>query len=401
MSALFDPITINTVTIPNRIVKSAMGEGQADGQGRPTPELIKQYARWSRGGVGLAITGITYVDPRYRFTDRDLGLHDDANVEPMRALTDAVHEHEGKIFVQLNHAAPQVPRARALQNGPRAPSWSLSKTNFTLGRPLSDRELRATIMDFALAASRARAAGFDGVQLHAAHGYLLSRFISPRHNRRLDRWGRGFEGRLALLREVLVAVRTAVGQDFPLTLKLNAHDGTRFGGLDVESSVRIAQRLEGQGLLDAVEVSAGTADVGMGFYPNRGGMPLDLTERFLRQELPFLRPLLPFLRPLFLLAARQVAMPGEAYFLPEAERFAQALAIPVICVGGIRSLERAEQILASTKVAMVSMARPLLRQPSLPRAWQQGSGVRASCSSCNRCIVQIGLGQGLRCWSRR
>jgi len=398
--SLFDPITINGVTIRNRIVKSAMAEGLADAGGRPTPALIDLYRRWARGGVGLAITGMTYIDPRFSFTDRELGLYDDALVAPLRALTDAVHEHEGRVFAQLNHAPPQIPRAKAVAHGPRAASWGLCRTNFTLGRPYSDAELRAVVRAFAAAAGRARDAGFDGVQLHAAHGYLLSRFLSPRHNRRRDRWGGDFEGRLALLRETLAAVRAEVGPAYPVAIKLNAHDGAA-GGLELEDALRVARRLEAEALLDAVEVSAGTADVGLGFYPNRGGIPLDLTDRFLGAELPLLRPLLPLLRPLFWRAAEQVALRQEAYFLPEARRFAAELRVPVICVGGIRSRAVAEQILAETSVAMVSLARPLVRQPALPRAWQRGSSLQAACSSCNRCFVQIGLDQPLRCWSRR
>jgi 2,4-dienoyl-CoA reductase-like NADH-dependent reductase (Old Yellow Enzyme family) len=395
---LFTPITIRGLELPNRIVKSAMAEGHCDEFGRPAPGLARLYERWSEGGVGLAITGMAHVLPGYSYTGREIGLHDEASIEPLRAVTAAAHRHAGKIFAQLCHAPPQLPRSRARRLGAVAPSAGFNKTNLLFDRQIPGSELERLARAFGQAARRAREAEFDGVQLHAAHGYLLSRMLSPRHNRRRDGWGGDFERRLRFPLECVRAVRSAVGSDFPIAVKLNLHDGERHG-LEPEQGIEIAHRLEAAGV-DAIEVSAGTGDVGLGFYPNKGGVPIASGREFLRRELPLLRPLLPLSRPVIERLTRRAAFEHEAYFLPLAERVAAAVSIPVICVGGVRSRSVAERILATSRVQMVSLARPLVREPSLPRRWQRGDADQASCESCNECFVRIGLGEPLRCHRR-
>jgi 2,4-dienoyl-CoA reductase-like NADH-dependent reductase (Old Yellow Enzyme family) len=267
------------------------------------------------------------------------------------------------------------------------------------GRALRDEELVDICRAFGSAARRARDAGADGVQLHAAHGYLLSRMLSPLHNRRRDDWGGNFDRRLALLDQALRAIRSEAGADFPIAVKLNAHDGEVSGGLSLEQSARIAARLERSGVV-AIEVSAGTADVGLSFYPNRGGIPRDLARQFLREQVGIPRLGLPLLEPLLRHADKRVAFTGEAYFLDEARRIAEAVSIPVIAVGGIRSRDTAERILDQTRVSLVSLARPLVRQPDLARRWEAGGDAAAACTSCNRCYVALGLGRRLRCRTR-
>ena len=394
---LFKPINLRGVTIANRIVKSAMSEGSADPLGSPTKPLIRMYERWARGGVGLSITGMAHVRQGYGYA-REIGLHADSLIPALRELTGASHRHGGKVFAQLCHAPPQIPRARAQQVGAFAPSAGFVLTNWLFHRAISDRELEQLVDEFGQAARRARAAGFDGVQLHAAHGYLLSRMLSPRHNRRHDRWGGSFDRRLALLEQVVHTVRAAVGEDFPLLVKLNAHDAIS-GGLDVDSSLRVARRLQECGV-DGIELSAGIGDVGLGIYPNRGDLPLSLAKTWLGREVPWLKPVSGLLGPIIAAMAKPVRFPGEAYFFELARRFADALTIPVICVGGIRSREVAERILQESRVAMVALARPLIRQPGLPRAWQRDREPRASCVSCNECFVRLGLGHPLRCWKK-
>ena len=398
MSRLFSPLGLRSLTIPNRIVKSAMAEGACDADGVPSERLARMYERWARGGVGLAITGMAHVLRGHGFTGHEIGLYDDRAIDALRETTGRVHAAGGRIVAQLCHADPQIRRATVLRQGAIAPSGGFSRTHFHWNRTATDAEIRAIIEAFAQAAARACRAGFDGVQLHAAHGYFLSRSISPKHNRRRDRWGGSFDGRSAVLLESVRAVRRAVGPDVPVLVKLNAHDGIERGGLQVREAIRLAQRLEESGV-DAIEVSAGTADVGMGIYPNRGELPFDIGRTYLAGEFPFLRPVLPFLPWIARSIERSVAFREEAYFAPLAERFARALRIPVICVGGVRSLRTAEALL-ERGIAMVSLARPLVRQPSLPRAWKSGREVEAQCISCNRCFVQLGLEQPLRCWQR-
>lgn len=394
--ALFDPITINGMTLRNRLVKSAMGEGMADADHCVTPQFVRLYKRWARGEVGLAITGMMSVLEGYGLLDAEAGLYDDKQIAPLATLAREVHEQGGHVFVQLCHAPPQILRRTAKELGSMSASRGLNRTNFLIDRPFKDGEIREVIRAFGRAAGRAREAGVDGVQLHGAHGYMLSRFLSPRHNHRDDDWGGSFGRRLALLEEVYKAVRRAVGDDYPVTIKLNAHDGPVSGGLTLDQSLEVGRQLAGWGI-DAIEVSAGTGDVGLGFYPNRGDIPVDLAKRFLAKELPFYRPLLPVLGPVIKGVARDITLPDEPYFLEEAKLFAESLDVPIIAVGGFRDLETCERVLAETKISMIALARPLLTEPSLPRVWRKQKRSGASCTNCNRCFVQVGIGEPLRC----
>lgn len=393
---LFDPITINGVELRNRLVKSAMGEGMATEDGCVTPPLVALYERWARGEVGLAITGMTSVVEGHQMADGELGLFHDKHVAPMRELADAVHRHGGRVFAQLCHAPPQMLRRRAKELGSKSASGGLNRTNFLIDKPTPDAEIREVIRAFGRAAKRARRAGLDGVQLHAAHGYMLSRFLSPRYNQRDDDWGGSFGRRFALLEAVYREVRQLAGDDFPVTIKLNAHDGPVSGGLTLDQSLEIGRQLAAWGI-DAIEVSAGTGDVGLGFYPNKGDIPVDLAKKFLRAELPFYRPILPVLGPVIRGVARGIALEREGYFLDEAKLFAESLDVPIIAVGGFRSRSFAEAALAESKVSMIAMARPLLCEPSLPKAWRKARRDEASCTNCNRCFVQVGLAEPLRC----
>ena len=393
--SVFDPISLGGVTLANRIVKSAMVEGRADAEGRATPELVTLYEQWARGGVGLAITGMAYVLEGWSLTPHELGMHDDSVIEPFGRVSDAVHRHGGRIFVQLCHAPPQILRAKAERLGSVAPSPGWSRTNLLYQRAFSEPEILAITRAFGAAARRARDARADGVEIHAAHGYSISRFLSPLHNRRRDRWGGNTAGRLAFLSTIHREIQAQAGADFPVIVKLNAHDGVPHG-LTVEESVRMAQQMQAWGI-GAVEVSAGTADVGLGFYPNKGEIPFDLGKAFLGREFPWLRPVLPLADPVLERLSRGVALREEGYFGSEARQFAAALDIPVIQVGGIRSRETAERILSDSRVALVSLARPLVRSPRLPNEWRAGQRREADCTSCNRCFVRLALGAPLGC----
>jgi 2,4-dienoyl-CoA reductase-like NADH-dependent reductase (Old Yellow Enzyme family) len=395
---LFTPVRIGPVTIRNRIAKSAMAEGRCDREGRPLPSLIRLYERWARGGVGLCITGMAYVRQGHSFTGGEIGLHDDGNIPPLQALTGSVHRHESRVFAQICWAPPQLPRRKARALGATAPSAGLNKTNFLFDRALTDREILGIVADFGAAARRARLAGFDGVQIHAAHGYLISRMLSPKHNRRTDRWGGDFERRLAFARAVVEATRSAVGADYPVTVKLNAHDGEP-GGMDTDTGVRIARSMAGWGV-DAIEVSAGTGDVGFGCYPNKGGIPLASGKEYVHNNFPALKLLGPLVDLVLYAVGRRVGFPGEAYFEPLARRVAEAVSIPVLCVGGIRSLAVAERIVRDTPIAMISLGRPLVREPDLPNLWRDGATPIAACTSCNECFTHIGLGMPLACHNR-
>jgi len=395
VSMLFTPLRIGPVTVRNRIAKSAMAEGRCDADGRPLPSLVRLYERWAQGGVGLCMTGMAHVRRGYSFTGQEIGLYDDSLIAPLREVTESVHRHESRIFAQICWAPPQLPRSKARALGATAPSAGFNKTNLLFDRSLTDREIEDIVMDFGEAARRAREAGFDGVQLHGAHGYLISRMLSPKHNRRSDRWGGDFERRLAFARAIFGATRRAVGADYPVMVKLNVHDGEP-GGMDVDTGVRIAQSMAGWGV-DAIEVSAGTGDVGFGCYPNKGGIPLASGKQYVHKNFPALKMLGPLVDVTLGAVGRRVGFPGEAYFEPLARRVAEAVSIPVLCVGGIRSLAVAERIVRDTPIAMISLGRPLVREPELPNRWRDGTTSVAACTSCNECFTHIGLGFPLSC----
>lgn len=396
---LFTPQRIGSVTIQNRIVKSAMAEGRCDEDGFPTVGLVRLYEQWAKGGVGLAITGMAHVRRGHGYTGREIGLYDDGLIEPLRPVTDAVHKHGGCIFAQLCWAPPQIPHASARRLGAKSMSAGFNKTNLLRNRELTDAELRAIVTDFASAGRRAREAGFDGVQLHGAHGYLISRSLSPKHNRRTDCWGGNFDGRLALVREIYKAMRSEAGADFPITIKLNAHDG-EWNGLDRATGIRVAREVAKYGF-DAIEVSAGIGDIGLGCYPNKGGVPVDSGKKFILQQLPALKLIGPLVGPVIKLVGKTVAFPGEAYFEPLARCIAEAVDVPVLCVGGIRSRDVAQRILKETKIAMISIARPLIREPDLPNRWRSGQCNAAACTSCNECFVHLGFQRPLACHANR
>jgi 2,4-dienoyl-CoA reductase-like NADH-dependent reductase (Old Yellow Enzyme family) len=392
---LFSPLEIGPVTLRNRIVKSAMVEGRCDGEGRPTPAYAALLGAWAAGGVGLSVTGMAHVIKDTNVTPYELGLFSDDQIAPLHNAVDAVHRQDGKVFVQLCYAPPQVTRATAMKLRSPALQRGFNPVTFTCNHRMSDDDLHTLANAFGAAANRARLAGADGVQLHAAHGYLLSRSVSPLHNRRTDAWGGSHQRRMKLLLTVIEQCQKQAGKGLPIAVKLNAHDG-RPGGMTIEDCQRVARDLETAGCV-AIEVSAGTAEVGLSFYPNKGGLPMDLGVEFLETSVPLLRLLRPGVRRILKSQAKVVAMLGEAYFVEEAKAIADVVKIPVIAQGGIRSLAVAESILGSTQIAAIAMARPLVCEPDLPNRWQHGQSARARCTSCNRCYVRLGLGNPLDC----
>lgn len=389
MSILFQPGTIGGLTLKNRLVRSAFLENMATRDGLPTDDTLRHYERLARGGVGLIITGMAYVSPGGRGQPLQHGAHTDAMIPAWRKITDSVHALGGKIAMQLVHCGRQT-NPKAL-SGTRSVAPSSVPDLFYLTRPrrMTGEEIHQTIRDFGDAARRVRAAGFDAVQIHGAHGYLVSGFLSPLTNRRRDEWGGDPERRLRFLAEVYRAVREGVGDDFPVLCKLNADDQV-WGGLTTRESFPAARRLAEMGL-DALELSGGIFEVFLRIC--RGGAP---TEILALDRNPIVRH---GLRAAFRL--QEMATPfEEAYFRPYATRLKPTLAIPLILVGGIRTPDTAESLLTSGVADFVSLARPLVREPGLPNRWRSGERRAAQCDSCNRCAIEEDRGGEARCYSR-
>ena len=304
MTRLFEAASIAGMELRNRVIKSATIENMATTEGLPTEATRRLYERLARGGAGLIITGYAYVNSAGRTYPRQNGAHTDAVVSPWRPITAAVHAHGARIALQIVHGGRQV-KPSAGRGRPLAPSASPNLVDFTMARPMRDDEIRRTIDDFGRAAARAREAGFDAVQIHAAHGYLLSSFLSPLTNRRRDEWGGDTGRRLAFPLAVYRSVRKAVGADFPVLCKLNVNDFVLVG-LRPRHGFAAAIALADEGL-DGLEISGGVNETMLAMM--RGDSPAKILGRG-RGTLAGL-----YLR--FVLAAEKRIFPfRENYFSP-------------------------------------------------------------------------------------
>jgi 2,4-dienoyl-CoA reductase-like NADH-dependent reductase (Old Yellow Enzyme family) len=285
-----------------------------------------------------------------------MGIHTDAFSAEMRALTSAVHNQGGKIAMQLVHVGGQTSTAIA-GTRPVAPSAIATAQFPETPVELSREDIAELIALFSSSSARAREYGFDAVQLHASHGYLINQFLSPLTNRREDRYGGSVENRCRFLMEVYRGVRGAVGNEFPVLIKLNGADNL-VGGLEPADALHAAKALDKAGI-DAIEVSAGTPSSG-----DRSPVRVGITSREL-----------------------------EAYNLPLAVLIKDAVNCPVMAVGGIRTFEVADGIIRRGEADYIAMSRPFIREPDLAMRWREGSRERAKCISCNGCF-KPGLKEG-------
>ncbi len=376
------------MALKNRIVKSAFIENMATPDGLPTEETLRYYERLARGGVGLIITGMAYVNRMGKGQPLQHGADKDAMIPAWRRITDSVHQLGGRITMQIVHCGRQTnPKALSAAQAV-APSSALNLYYLTRSRSMTGEEIVRTIRDFGDAAARVKEAGFDAVQVHGAHGYLVSSFLSPLTNRRRDEWGGDATRRLRFPTEVYNAVRRAVGPDFPVLYKMNANDFI-WNGLTPRESFPAAHHLAELGI-DALELSGGIFETFL--HSCRGSMPLDLIAL---DRSPAIRQCL---AAVFRLQKMFIPF-KEAYFLPYAVKLKPTLKIPLILVGGIRTPETAERILETGAADFISMARPLVREPDLPNKWLAGRRVAAQCSSCNRCAGEEDRGNKAKCYA--
>lgn len=356
----FQPLAIGRLTLPNRFVRSATWEGLADDNGRPTAELTELYLDLVRGGVGLIVTGHAFVLPEGQAGPRQLGLDGDEVIPALTDLVGQVHRAGGLIACQLAHAGGRA-SAKLIPGPPLAPSVV---PEYVVGgsAAMTQDDIDRTVEAYGRAAARCREAGFDAVQIHGAHGYLISQFLSPAFNRRTDEYGGSIDNRMRFLRQAYQSIRRAVGPDYPVLLKLNGQDYLD-GGLTVDDSLAAAARLAEDGL-DAIEISGGTGSSGK---------------------------LIPV----------RIKPDREAYFRDEAARFKARLPIPVISVGGIRSLATARDVLDQGQADAISLSRPLIREPGLINRWQSGDLRPSGCLADNLCFRPLAAKRGLYCETAR
>ncbi len=356
MVTLFDETVINSMTMRNRIVRSATWEGVCDQDGRPTEKVGDFYRDLAQGGVGLIITGYTFVRPEGKQLPGKMGIHTDEFAPDYERLTGAVHDAGGTIAVQLVHAGGETDSAAAGRQ-PLAPSAVKVDQFPETPAELTKDEINEIITAFGQGAGRAKTWGFDAVQLHGAHGFLINQFLSPLTNRRDDEYGGSIENRSRFLVEVYREVREKVGADYPVLIKMNGADNLD-GGLEIDDTVYAAQKISDMGI-DAIEVSSGTPASG---EMNPVRMKINKPEK-------------------------------EAYNLEFARRIKDAVSCPVMVVGGFRSFEVADKALRDDGMDYIAMARPLIREPDLANRWQQGDRSMAACISCNSCFM-AGINEG-------
>jgi 2,4-dienoyl-CoA reductase-like NADH-dependent reductase (Old Yellow Enzyme family) len=347
---------IGSCEISNRFVRSATAEYLSDEDGRPLPELRDMYRALAEGGVGLIVTGHAYVHPSGRCRVQMSGIHQDASLSDWSEVTAAVHEAGSKIAMQINHGGRQCDPA-AVDGLMLAPSPIPLNRDSPRPIEVSERQIESLLRAFADAAGRVKEAGFDAVQVHSAHGYLINSFNSPASNWRRDAWGGSLSRRFRFLEEVAAAVRDVVGDDYPMFVKLGTVDFVR-DGLTEKDGVEIIRHLRDMGF-DALEISGGIGGGSM-----RTG--INSPEK-------------------------------EAYFLPIARMARYVTDLPIILVGGLRSREVMDRILDEGSADFISLCRPLIREPDLPNRLREGQAA-ATCISCNQCWPREGeLGISCHC----
>jgi 2,4-dienoyl-CoA reductase-like NADH-dependent reductase (Old Yellow Enzyme family) len=355
MNTLFDQTTIKSMTLNNRFARSATWEGMCEEDGRPTSRLLAFYRDLASGGVGLIITGYTFVSPEGKQLPGKMGIHTDDFAAPMKEMTKTVHDAGGKICIQLVHAGGQTDSVNAGRQ-PLAPSAVKIDQYPEMPAAMSPEDIARIIAAFGDGARRAKEWGFDAVQLHGAHGYLINQFLSPLANQRQDGYGGSIENRCRFLLETYDAVRAAVGPDFPVMVKLNGSDNLE-GGLSEADAIFTAKTLDARGI-DCIEVSGGTPASG---DQSPARVKIDTPDK-------------------------------EAYNLALAGKINEVVDCSIMVVGGFRSFAVAEKAVREG-TDYISMARPFIREPDLVNRWHQGDRAPARCISCNGCF-KPGLKEG-------
>lgn len=376
MASLFDELHIGSMTARNRAVRSATAESLATADGRPTPELVELYERLARGGVGTIITGYAYVSADGKPSEGALGAHDDSLVPDLRRMVDAVHAQGARIVLQLVYGGS---KSKLAVDDPRRISPDEERTsdaglpddaprpNVSILGPSAVEHPRTHLVPieaacdalsevadlFGDAAARAKASGFDGVEVHVAHGYLLSQFLSRTFNKRDDVYGGSLRNRARLACECVTSARAAVGSQYPVLAKVNAWDELRDpegakGGLGAEESAQAAALL--------VHAGASAIDVSGDWH-----------------------------------AAGALLEKGEPFFSEFGARLASELPVPVIVTGGWRSLEVVNAHLENDGIAAVGMSRPFICEPDLMARWAAGDTRPSVCKACGYCQKHVGI----------
>lgn len=334
---LFTPITLpNGTTIKNRFFKSAMSEGMGTRDFQPKKNIATLYKRWAEGGTGLIITGNIMVDPKGTAEPGNIVFDKNSNMEILKNWENQGQQHGAKVMVQLNHPGKQAPKTVSKQTvAPSAvPLGNGLNKLFSTPRALTTSEVEELVQKFVTSAKVAKEAGFSGVQIHAAHGYLISQFLSPHDNRRTDKYGGSLENRMRFLKEIYLGMREELGKDFTIGIKINSTD-FKEDGLTEEDSLKTIIELANLGL-DFVEISGGTYE-----------------------------------RPAMMGATSRST--NQVFFAEYSKKLKQKIEIPVVVTGGIRSINAMNTLLNDNTTDFIGIARPLTIDPNIPNKIKQGT----------------------------
>jgi 2,4-dienoyl-CoA reductase-like NADH-dependent reductase (Old Yellow Enzyme family) len=363
----FKPITIGNMKLRNRFVRSATVEGMATNKGQPIPLLKKFYCDLADGGIALIITGASLVESYTNLPDIEgvgfpATIDNDRFIRDWQDIVSEVHQHGAKIAMQIVHPGRQDdPNLRT----PIAPSAVPLENKDIVPHEMTVEEIHAMVEKFAQACRRAYESGFDAVQLHGGHGYLISNFLSPYTNRRTDEYGGSTLNRARFVLDILKRVHELIGTHFPIPIKMNCDDFIE-GGMTSHEAVAIAKILTQAGIA-AIEVT--------------GGITSNNPQRTYAKGIN--------------------KREKEAYFRTYAKTIKENISSPVILVGGLRSLEVIEKLITDGITDLVSMSRPFIREPGLIQRWMEGDLKRAQCISCNKCHDNMYWGGYLRCYMKK
>lgn len=354
MRDLFDTTNIKGMKIKNRFVRSATWENQTTHDGHMTPKLYSVYEELAKNEVGMIITGYANVVQEEQPNPGMMGIYDDCFIPEYKVLTDLVHQYDSKIILQVAYGGTKT----TYNIGSRvifAPSEVAEVATNTLGKEMTKQDIEYIVAAFGESARRAKESGFDGIEIHGAHTYLINQFLSPYYNRRTDEYGGSLENRMRFLKEIYYAMRKQVGEDYPIFVKLTA---TEFfdGGQSFADTKVICKEMEKIGM-DAIELSGNV----------HGKAKSMVGQMFEGHEIE-----------------------AEGYFYRYGEAISKEVQIPIITVGGLSHIEKIDEILQNTNIQYFAIARPLLAEPQLVKRWKDGDRSAVKCIRCSKCRTSTG-----------
>jgi len=392
MSVLFTPKAIGETEIKNRFVHSATYECMADYKGEVTDKLVNRYSRLAKGGVGLVIPGYCFVSQNGRAMNFQTGIHNDDMIAGLKKLVDAVHTDGSKIAFQLVHSGRQTAKDTIGQTQIAPSKGGMDTIYMARPREMSESEIQETITAFGTAASRAKKAGADGIQVHAAHGYLVNQFLSPFFNKRSDSWGGSDENRFRFIKEVILEIKKNISDNMMLLVKLNTQDFTPKTGITLELANKYSAWLA-ELPLDGLEVSCGTLSYSM-FNMVRGDVP---TEEIIT-KFPWWRKIL---GKMMLTKMEGKFDLIEGYNLGAAESIKPVIGeIPLMVVGGMRKSEHMEEVIRNGYADFISMSRPFIKEPNIVNKFKDGKTDEVSCVSCNKCFAGVANNLPVACYNK-